>query len=85
MTHETSRHCVDTGQFGEVLIFAPFGYDYCNSVALVQFRLNKREANNALDRAVFFNRLGGLSDRTFENQRPSNGSILATGFRLKMT
>lgn len=51
----------------------------------VQFRFNKREANNALDWAVFFNRLGGLSDRTFENQRPSKGSGLATGFGLKMT
>jgi TnpA family transposase len=31
--------------------------------------LNKGEARNALARAVFFNRLGGLRDRTFENQR----------------
>ena len=31
--------------------------------------LNKGEAKNALSRAVFFNRLGELRDRSFENQR----------------
>ena len=31
--------------------------------------LNKGEARDALARAVFFNRLGELRDRTFENQR----------------
>jgi TnpA family transposase len=31
--------------------------------------LNKGEAKNALARAVFFNRLGELRDRTYENQR----------------
>ena len=31
--------------------------------------LNKGEALNALARAVFFNRLGELRDRTYENQR----------------
>jgi Tn3 transposase DDE domain len=31
--------------------------------------LNKGEAKNALARAVFFNRLGELRDRSFENQR----------------
>jgi TnpA family transposase len=31
--------------------------------------LNKGEAKNALARAVFFNRLGELRDRTHENQR----------------
>jgi TnpA family transposase len=31
--------------------------------------LNKREARNALARAVFFNRLGELRDRTYENQQ----------------
>src|SRR5665213_1277058 len=35
----------------------------------VQRRLNKGEAKNALARAVFFNRLGELRDRRFENQR----------------
>jgi TnpA family transposase len=35
----------------------------------VQVGLNKGEAKNALARAVFFNRLGELRDRTFENQR----------------
>ena len=31
--------------------------------------LNKGEARNALAKAVFFNRLGELRDRTYENQR----------------
>src|SRR3546814_585620 len=31
--------------------------------------LNKGEARNALARTVFFNRLGEIRDRTFENQR----------------
>ena len=35
----------------------------------VQVGLNKGEAKHALARAVFFNRLGELRDRTFENQR----------------
>ncbi len=39
--------------------------------------LNKGEARNALARAVFFNRLGELRDRTFENQRH-----LASGLNL---
>ena len=32
-------------------------------------RLNKGEAHNALARAVCFNRLGEIRDRSFENQR----------------
>ena len=39
--------------------------------------LNKGEARNALARAVFFNRLGELRDRTFENQQHR-----ASGFNL---
>jgi TnpA family transposase len=35
----------------------------------VQIGLNKGEAKNALVRAVFFNRLGEMRDRSFENQR----------------
>ena len=35
----------------------------------VQIGLNKGEARNALARAVFFNRLGELRERSFENQR----------------
>jgi TnpA family transposase len=35
----------------------------------VQVGLKKGEAKNALARAVFFNRLGEMRDRTFENQR----------------
>ncbi len=31
--------------------------------------LNKGKARNALARAVFFNRLGEIRDRTYENQR----------------
>ena len=31
--------------------------------------LNKGEARNALARAVFFNRLGEIRDRSFEQQR----------------
>lgn len=34
----------------------------------VHVGLNKGEARNALARAVFFNRLGQLRDRSFENQ-----------------
>jgi len=35
----------------------------------VQAGLNKSESKNALARAVFFNRLGEMRDRSFENQR----------------
>jgi TnpA family transposase len=35
----------------------------------VQIGLNKGEAKNALARAIFFNRLGEMRDRSFENQR----------------
>ncbi|SEO06915.1 Tn3 transposase DDE domain-containing protein [Cryobacterium luteum] len=35
----------------------------------VQTGLNKGEARNALARAVFFNRLGELRDRSYDNQR----------------
>ena len=35
----------------------------------VHVGLNKGEARNALVRAVFFNRLGELRDRSFENQK----------------
>jgi len=49
-----------------------FTLDWLQHVELrrqVQSRLNKGEAKNALARAVFFNRLGELRDRRFENQR----------------
>jgi hypothetical protein len=39
------------------------------SAAIPPIALNKGEAKNALSRAVFFNRLGELRDRSFENQR----------------
>ena len=51
---------------------ALFTLDWLQHVELrrqVQSRLNKGEAKNALARAVFFNRLGELRDRSFENQR----------------
>jgi TnpA family transposase len=41
--------------------------------------LNKGEARNALARAIFFNRLGELRDRTFENQQHrASGLTLVT-------
>ena len=41
--------------------------------------LNKGEARNALARAVFFNRLGEIRDRSFEQQRyRASGLNLAT-------
>ena len=49
-----------------------FTLDWMQSVELrrrVQVGLNKGEAKNALARAVFFNRLGEIRDRSFENQR----------------
>jgi TnpA family transposase len=49
-----------------------FTLDWLQDVELrrrVQVGLNKGEAKNALARAVFFNRLGELRDRSFENQR----------------
>ena len=49
-----------------------FALDWIQSVELrrrVQVGLNKGEAKNSLSRAVFFNRLGELRDRSFENQR----------------
>jgi TnpA family transposase len=49
-----------------------FILDWLQSVELrcrVQAGLNKGEARNALARAVFFNRLGEIRDRTFEQQR----------------
>jgi len=35
----------------------------------IHIGLNKGEARNALARAMFFNRLGELRDRTLENQQ----------------
>ena len=49
-----------------------FALDWMQNVELrrrVQVGLNKGEAKNALARAVFFNRLGEIRDRRFENQR----------------
>lgn len=49
-----------------------FALDWMQDVELrhrVQNSLNKGEAKNALARAVFFNRLGEIRDRSFESQR----------------
>ena len=49
-----------------------FILDWLQSVALrrrIRAGLNKGEARNALARAVFFNRLGEIRDRSFEQQR----------------
>lgn len=49
-----------------------FALDWFQNVELrrrVNAGLNKGEARNALARAVFFNRLGEIRDRSFENQR----------------
>ena len=49
-----------------------FTLDWIQNVELrrrVNAGLNKGEAKNALARAIFFNRLGEIRDRSFENQR----------------
>ncbi|MBU1919098.1 Tn3 family transposase, partial [bacterium] len=49
-----------------------FTLDWLQNIELrrrVNAGLNKGEARNALARAVFFNRLGELRDRSFQNQR----------------
>jgi len=59
-----------------------FMLDWLQNIELrrrVQAGLNKGEARNALARAVFFNRLGELRDRSFESQRyRASGLNLAT-------
>ena len=60
-----------------------FALDWMQNVELrrrVQIGLNKGEAKNALARAVFLNRLGEISDRSFENQR-----YRASGLNLVVT
>lgn len=57
-----------------------FILDWLQSVELrrwVNAGLNKGEARNALAKAVFFNKLGGIRDRNFEQQR-----YLASGLNL---
>jgi TnpA family transposase len=49
-----------------------FLLEYIQNIELrkrIRAGLNKGEARNALARAVFFNRLGELRDRTYENQQ----------------
>ncbi len=59
-----------------------FMLDWLHSVELrrrVHAGLNKGEARNALARAVFFNRLGEIRDRSFEQQRyRASGLTLVT-------
>jgi len=59
-----------------------FILDWLQSVELrrrVNAGLNKGEARNALARAMFFNRLGEIRDRSFEQQRYwANGLNLVT-------
>jgi hypothetical protein len=56
--------------------------DWLQNVELrrrVNAGLNKGEAQNALARAVFFNRLGEIRDRNYEQQRfRANGLTLVT-------
>ena len=64
-----------------------FTLDWLQNVELrrrVQIGLNKGEAKNALARAVFFNRLGELRDRSFENQRyrASGLNLVVAGIAL---
>jgi TnpA family transposase len=46
----------------------------------IHIGLNKEEARNALARAVFFNRLGELRDRTLENQQHEHALELQSIF-----
>jgi TnpA family transposase len=58
----------ELGRIGRSL----FTLDWLRDVELcrrVQAGFNKGEASNALARALFFNRLGEMRDRSFENQR----------------
>jgi TnpA family transposase len=50
-----------------------FILDWLQSVELrrrVTAEINKGESRNALARAVFFNRLGEIRDRSYEQQHP---------------
>ena len=66
---------------------ALFILDWLQSVELrrrVHAGLSKGEARNALARAVFFNRLGEIRDRGFEQQRyKASGLNLFTGDYLR--
>jgi len=63
-----------------------FTLDWMQNPALrrrVQTGLNTGEARNALARAVFFNRLGELRDRSYDNQRHrASGLNLLTAAHL---
>lgn len=55
-----------------------FTLDYLKDVEFrkrIHAGLNKGEARNALAKAVFFNRLGELRDRTYENQQHRAGGL----------
>ena len=57
-----------------------FTLDFLRDIELrrrIQAGLNKGEARNALARAVFFNRLGELQDRSYENQQHRTNGLRA--------
>ncbi|MGA4572815.1 Tn3 family transposase, partial [Ectopseudomonas hydrolytica] len=55
-------------QHGEVFVAAR-DYEQAPQIKARMVDLNKGEARNSLARAVFFNRLGEIRDRSFEQQR----------------
>ena len=64
---------------------SPKGCRYSQLTAyLLPAGLNKGEARNALARAVFFNRLGDLRDRSYEDQqgRASGPTLLTAAIGL---
>ncbi len=67
--HPPRRHALrELGRIERTL----FTLDWLQDVELrrrVQAGLNKGEARNALARAVFFNRLGEIRDRSFQTQQ----------------
>ena len=67
---------------GSGIGLSDYTLDWLQNVELrrrVHAGLNKGEARNALARAVFFNRLGEMRDRSFENQRyRASGLTLVT-------
>ena len=56
-----------------------------NCVGAFKPALNKGEARNALARAVFFNRLGELRDRTYENQQHRTNGLSLVVEHINLT
>ncbi|WP_139343648.1 Tn3 family transposase, partial [Escherichia coli] len=65
------------GRGGRAL-FIPDGLQSVELRRRVHAGLNKGEARNALARAVFFNRLGEIRDRSFEQQRYRASALRAS-------